>query len=500
MAIPAGDSHQVASGGVIAAGRYYGTPATSLTLTDTVHPRLYQRVGTAKTLMIGGSYTGPATRIQARACPAGTGLTALESTYPFSTVVNNPTGGTFSASLSVPQGDGWVVQVRDGVTHTLGSTGTHTFGVGVFIALIGQSNMENLFENITDYPLGAEGTYSTRSGSIVRLGNINPAYPPGTPASVYYPAGTHYHETNCKFGDGLIYAANRMRESLSCPIGIMDWAESGTWIGLWVPGESFNDQFLTGIAAIGGDFEAAIWLQGETDAQVSTSYATYKASLQSLYTQLKTVTGRSNLDFGVAIVGPATSGWVPTENMMLPIRKAQIDFINENSAAGVWLAGTDIDGDLGGGSSIHINAASLIRQGYRYGEAIVRRLSRATYGIEGPAITSASLSGATVTVSIAQHGGSALLDGVGGAGSALLGFRVFDGGAPCTISNTAISGNTISLTLSAAPSGVVTMDYCMANAPFGGTTAPASVCYDNQTIPGSTVGLPLQPKPLCNVS
>lgn len=495
MPNPANSFYGCQPGSVIVGGKV-STPATSLTVTDTVHPRLYQRVGTAKTLMIGGSYTGPATRIQARACPAGTGLTALESTYPFSTVVNNPTGGTFSASLSVPQGEAWVVQVRDGVNHAIGSTGTHSFDVGAIVALIGQSNMQNMFENITDYPLGATGTYSTRLG-FIRLGNINPAYPPGTPASVYAAAGTHYNEANCKFGDGLIYAANRMRAALGCPIAIMDWAESGTWINLWVPGGSMNDSFLGGISAVGGDFEAALWLQGETDAQNGTSGATYKSSLQSLYNQLKTVTGRSNLDFGVVIVGPATTGWA-TEGFMAPIRKAQLDFVSDNLATGAFVAGTDIDGDLGAGT-VHINQVSLIRQGWRYGEGVSRRLSHASYSIEGPKIASASLSGSVVTVTVTQQGGSALIDGAGGAGSSLQGFRVFDGGSPMTISSTTISGNTIMLTLSATPSGAVTMDYAMANAPFGATTSPAAVCYDNQTIPGSALGLPLQPKPLFTI-
>ena len=105
-----------------------------------------------------------------------------------------------------------------------------------------------------------------------------------------------------------------------------------------------------------------------------------------------------------------------------------------------------------------------------------------------------------MTVNVTQHGGSLLRDGAGGSGSSLLGFRVFDGGSPMTIISTAISGNTVILTLSATPSGVVTMDYAMENAPFGPTTSPASVCYDSQTIPRDSLGLPLQPKYLFTVS
>lgn len=497
MATPVGDSYAVASGGVIAAGRFYGTAATSLTFTDTTYQRLYQRVGTSKSITVAGSSNG--TRIQARACPVGTGLTQDEVLYPFINLTTSHPGGAFSLPLVVPQGDFWVVQIRDGINHALGQTGTHEFGVGAFIALLGQSNMEQMFDDTINYPLGAPGTYSTKNG-FVRIGNINPAYPPGTPASVYNSAGTHYHETGFRSGDGLVYAANRMREGLGCPIGILDFAASGSWISLWTSGGAQNTEFLAGLSAIGGDFEAALWLQGETDAQNGTSEAAYKTSLTSLFNQLKTVTGRSTLDFGVVIVGPATAAWTPTEGRMAAMRKAQIDFVAENAAGGAFIAGTDIDGDLGNGSSIHITPSSRTVQGRRYGECIVRRLTGAAYGIEGPVISSASRSGAVVTVNITQQGGTSLKDGAGGSGSALLGFRVFDGGTPCTISSTLISGNAVVLTLSATPSGVVTMDYAMANAPFGSATVASTVCYDDQTIPGSAVGLPLLPKPLFTVS
>lgn len=507
MATPAGDSHQVASGGVIAAGRYYGTPATSLTLTDTVHPRLYQRVGTAKTLMIGGSYTGPATRIQARACPAGTGLTALESTYPFSTVVNNPTGGAFSASLSVPQGDGWVVQIRDAIDHAVGSTGTHVFGVGSFIALIGQSNMENMFSSINGWPLGGPSALGqSASAALQRIGAINDAFPPSSLSSTYG-SWTDGGSADVRLhGNGVVIMSNDLVSSLGCPVGLLLWAASGSSITNWVAGQAYMTNLLGGIDAVGGDCEAAIWLQGENDTASSMSAATYQTNLQNVFDTIKSHVGRASFAFGTVIVGPgmATSGawgsaW-SAEGTLGPIRKGQIDFVAANTANGAFLAGTDIDGNLASASAIHIDQTSLFTQGRRYTEAIKRAFAGAAHNIEGPKISSASRSGAVVTVNVTQQGGTALLDGSGSSGGSLQGFRVFDGGTPMTISSTAISSNTIVLTLSATPSGTVTMDYAMANAPFGATTSPAAVCYDNQTIPGSALGLPLQPKPLFTVS
>lgn len=503
MATPAGDTHQVASGGVIAAGRFYGTPATSLTLTDTVHPRLYQRVGTAKTLMIGGSYTGPATRIQARACPAGTGLTALESTYPFSTVVNNPTGGTFSASLSVPQGDGLVVQVRDAIDHAVGSTGTHSFGVGAIIALLGQSNMENMFSSVNGWPLGSPSALGKRgTDAIQRLGAIKDTYPPSTLSPVYGSwdsqgsADVNYH------GNGLVIMANDLVSYLGCPVLMMDYAISGTSVTQWQPGQTYLTSLLTALAAVGGDMEAAIWLQGEADSATQMSSATYQTQLTNTLNAIKSATGRATLPFGVVMVGAAVNGssWAPVEGTMGAIRKAQIDFVAANTSSGAYLAGTDIDGNITGAETVHIDQTCLFRQGRRYTEAVKRNLAGATYNIEGPVIASASHSGNVVTVNVTQRGGTVLKDGAGGSGSSLQGFRVYDGGSPATISSTAIIGNTITLTLASSPAGTVTMDYAMMNLPFGKDRVLSSVCYDNQTIPGDTLGLPLQPKPLFTVS
>lgn len=495
MPNPANSFYGCQPGSVIVGGKV-STPATSLTVTDTVHPRLYQRVGTAKTLMIGGSYTGPATRIQARACPAGTGLTALESTYPFSTVVTNPTGGTFSASLSVPQGDGLVVQVRDAIDHAVGSTGTHQLGAGSYIGLWGQSNMEQMFDSPSSgTPTGGPSALGqTAVSALQRIGVINDAFPPSTLSPVYgtytsygAPGDMHMH------GLPPVYMANDLVAALGCPVALLLRAVSGSSINDWQAGQAYMNAALAGLTAVGGDCEAVIWLLGETDASTGMSAATHQAKLQNVFDTIRAATGRSVFPFGVVIVGPATDAWALAPERMGPIRKAQLDFIAANAANGAFNCGTDIDGDITG-STVHLTSASYLRQSYRYTEAIKRKFSGAAYGIEGPAITSASRSGNVITVNVQQHGGTALV------GTGQQAFRVFDDGTPVAIDSSSVVGNTITLTLASTPSGVVTADYAMANAPFGPTTTPDEVCYDNQTIPGDTLGLPLQPKPLFTVT
>lgn len=491
-----GEFYSCASGEVIAGGMFTGVAGTGITITDTVYQRIYQRIGTSKAISVSGTYAGSPSRILGRAVPAGSSLSASAVTYPWQTIIDNPTGGSYSGSVTVPQGDGWVIQVRDGVNTLLGATGTHAFGVGAFIAMLGQSNMEYLFSvpwqgSPTGHP-SALG--QTAISSLQRIGTIKDSVQPSTLASTY---GTY--DSYGAVGDpsmhglGIVYMANALVAGLGCPVGMLLRAVSGSSSSQWLSGQSCMNDFLVGLDAVGGDCEAVIWLQGETDAQNGVSYATYLSNLQNIFNTINTHTGRSVLPFGVVIVGPATSGWAASENLMQSIRKAQIDFVVANAASGAFIAGTDIDGDLAGGT-VHINETSQLTQGARYTEAIKRRFSGATYGIEGPVISSATRSGTVITVNVTQYGGTALV------GTGQQAFRVFDGGSPVTINSAAVVGNSITLTLNSTPSGTVTLDYAMANAPFGATTTSDEVCYDNQIIPGSSVGLPLQPKYLINVS
>ena len=505
----ANDSYNTSSKGVIAAGRAI-TAATSVTVTDTVYQRIYQRVGTSKTVTVSGTYSGPAQLIQARSCPVGTATNALEATYPWSNLDNGPTGGTFSGSLSVPQGDNWVVQARCGKNPAVASSGTHAFGVGIFVAMLGQSNMENMFSSIYGWPLGSPSALvkSATTGGIIRLGAIKDTYPPSSLSATYGSWDSPGSASARDHGNGLVIMANDLVAAFGCPVLMLTYAASGTSSSQWQPGQTYMATFLAGLDAVGGDCEAVIWLQGGNDAASSVSAATYQGNLQNIFNTIKSHTGRgsSNFHFGVVVVGPGltTSGawgaaW-SAEGTLGPIRKGQLDFVAANTANGAFLAGTDIDGNLAGASPIHIDQASLFRQGRRYTEAIKRRLTGAGNNIEGPRVTGATRSGNVVTVSIAQAGGTALQDGAGGSGGSLQGFRVFDAGTPVSIIATAIAGNTVQLTLASTPTGAVTLDYAMANAPFGSTTSTAAVLYDNQTIPGDSLGLPLQPCPLITVT
>lgn len=362
------------------------------------------------------------------------------------------------------------------------------------VAMLGQSNMVNLSQAVVNYPL-ADQQARRWTGAWTYCGNVDltNTYPPGTPSSTYGGTRTNVSPN----GDGLVYFVNRLRSTIGAPVKTFEYAASGSNISQWQPVTgSLYEAFKAAQIASGAYCNAAIYLQGESNA--GTSSASYQASLLAILNGLRAETTKSPFKFGVVCLGPGTTAW-STEGTLGVIRSAQLDFIAAQSENGAYFAASAHDANLAG-NSIHFDAPSQARMGKRYAKGLLHQFGYLPYGAEGPKITSATLSDAAVTVHITQNGGTALADGAGGSGSALLGFRVYDGGSLCTINATAISGNTVVLTLSATPAGSVTMDYAMANAPYGSTTAPASVVYDNDLVPGDTLGLPLQPHALMAVS
>lgn len=364
------------------------------------------------------------------------------------------------------------------------------------VALLGQSNMVNLSQSTLNYPLADQQARRWTGSAWGYCGNVDltNTYPPDTLSSTY---GATYTSV-APHGDGLVYFVNRLRSSMATPVRTFEYASSGSNISQWQPVTGgLYEAFKAASISAGTYCNAAIYYQGEDNANTGTSSASYQSSLLSILNGLKADTIKPNFKMGVVCLGPGTT--YATEGNMGIIRSAHLDFVAAHASDGAYLAACAHDMNLAG-SNIHIDAASQARMGKRYAKGLLNQFGYLPYGAEGPKISSATRSGAVVTVNISQNGGTALADGAGGSGSALLGFRVYDAGSLCTISSTAISGNTVVLTLSATPAGSVTMDYAMANAPYGSTTAPASVVYDNDLVPGDTLGLPLQPHALMVVS
>lgn len=461
---------------------------TGVTLTDVEQQKVFQRVGTSAQVPVTGTCSGNPSIIQARAISIDTGLPVTSWTN----VATNPVGGTFSGSLTVPQGGWYTMQVRDGIDHALQSNGSNKFGVGIVIGLIGQSNMNNFPQGVLNYPNGYHKVVEYEASTWRRIGNINDSYPPNTPFSTY---GTF---TNVgQRGDGYVYLGNLIAAATGVPVAFIERGVGGSDVASWMSGQVNWNAFASAVTDAGGGMEMALWLQGESDANLM-STATMKLRLADLHSQLKTLTGRGNTDFhfGVISIGPGSFNG-SSEGEFGNMRAAHVEFAT--STAGAFYVGAAHDTATTDG--VHINGEGFSRLGRRWAKAAIARLSGGSAHC-GPSISSTSRSGATITVTCSHTGGSALMDGAGGNGSSLTGFEVFDNGTPVTISSTVISGNTVILTLASTPAGTVTMSYAMQNAPHGTATSfvPAQALYDNDLYLNSSVGLPLAPHGLMTVT
>lgn len=367
-------------------------------------------------------------------------------------------------------------------------------------ALLGQSNMENPFGVRLQYPLGAANARAYKANALRRIGNINDSLPPGST----YPGGySSYTDADPLVqGDALVYFANDLAAAAAQQIVLFPHAVGGSTIASWLTGAANWAAYAADVVASGVLPRWAVWLQGESNATAdAAANATYAGNLAAVQAQLVSQSGRTAAAYGFGLVplGPAVPGpnsnvaWTPEGNMG-PLRAMHV--AHAATATGAYLINAGLDASLNGTDPIHWNLASYVRAARRYAEWVRRWAAGDGGALAGPRITGASRSGAQITLTIAHAGGAALLDGAGGAGAALAGFRVFDSGAPVAINSTAIlSPTSLRLTLAAAPSGAVTMDFGMANLPFGATApAASSILYDNTTVSNDTVGIPLQPK------
>jgi hypothetical protein len=391
------------------------------------------------------------------------------------------------------------LRVRNGMAAVVGMPTAVATAVEIAIGLIGQSNMWRLWAAEVNYvlsdPLGQEWDGS----SFGYVGCCDPtrANAPGTG----YTAVTPNWSSNAgpvqqkhPSGDGMAQFVNQFTKALPIPMYNFLSAVPSTTIETWMSGANGNhwDPYAAAVQASGKVVRFSGWLNGEENSAQGTSKSSYKTSLRALHDQALSLAGltRATADqmyFGIALLGPGTT-YAPEGNMGV-IRQAQLEYIAENTGAYLMSIATDMDL---GGDGIHFQPAGQIRMGARYAALAVAWLKGQASKWIGPRIPTNGLTvnGTTATVSTTGATG-ALKDGAGGNGSALQGFRFYDaGGALLTINSCMISGTQIVFQLSGI---AVNMDYAMANAPFGGSTALASVVYDSATIPGDTTGWPLIP-------
>jgi hypothetical protein len=465
-------------------------PTVMVTLTEPIEQRVYQRVGTAKTIDFAGTYTGTVSAIEARIVTADLSLTPVTA---WETLDATPSDGTFAGTLSVPQGGWYKVQWRASGEGTA-STTVNKFGVGLVLAVLGQSNAAGMQSSSSggNYPSGDPRVVRYIGGAYLRSGTIADSFPPNTSYSVHKSSSFVAPDQR---GDGQSHLVNLISAGLNLPVCVINRAVSASYIASWMAGQVNWTAFANDLAAAGGDCEATFWLQGENDAG-GMSTSVMKLRLADLHGQLKAVTGRNDSQFHFGPVSLGVGAYNgSTEGEFGNMRAAHVEY--GNTALGAFFGTSAHDQRTGDG--VHMQALSYAHIGKRWAKSLLARFGIGNSGA-GPRITGATRSGLNVTLVITHAGGTALTDGAGGtSGAALTGFEFKDVGASGAIIayTTAISGNAIICTLASAPTGALTVSYAMMNNPHSvdSTTAPvlASIPCDNALYLNSTVGCPLQP-------
>ncbi len=429
------------------------------TVTVTIStPTAYQvfqrtRGSTTGTMTITGTYTGSPDNIQAQIVKHGTSTVVVSWT----TIVASPSAGSYSGNLtSVPQttdGSWYDVQVRlrdSGGTAIATTNGTNKTGIGINIALAGQSNA---LGEANDTPTTANDLVAFYSGSAW--------------SHLVDPIGAAGNSVGPDLGNALVTAYN-------IPIAIRLTAQGGTNLySNWArnsgnPSDptTLYGQLLTSATTLSG-VEAIVWMQGETDAGDHRSEAQYSTDLTNFITNL-----RSDMTYTVPFIfnqlGNALGGSSATDAEWHGIQNAQITRDNGSNILNI----TAHDATLITNDVHFQTSGGFTKLGPRFSQALQFYLGTQTY-YRGPSIASAIYTDGTkaaVDVTITHRAGTTFTPT-----SAITGFVVLDSGTPATISTAVRQSSTVvRLTLSGAVSGTGTLRYL-----YGKTPTVTSLVLDN---------------------
>jgi len=466
-----------------------GSGAVSITVDDFSDYQVVQRIplGASQLVSVHGSLTDSGawtSAIEARVVDFATGTTEI---VPWTSLAA-PTG-TFTGELEVPEGGWYRIAVRavDEAHTSLGEdVGTHRWGVGINVLLIGQSNMVGN-GNVHTYTQ-VTSDLSALYGNDNRWKHLADPYDGGGSASEV--------DYDSWIGASLVPSlANALATSFAgVPIGFVTSARGssplhGTEDISWVKRSSGNHadtQNLYGNslanARAAGGVEVVVMHQGETDATNETSKAEYEADLQTLLAHYREDL-YDTLPLFICQIGRSTTSLADknrSDANLQPIRSAQHD---SDDGANVLLAAVAIDLPLDPSAADHYTKAGHDLLGPRIANAIGYYFGKSEY-YRGPTLTSATYAGSAhdvIEVEVEHRGGTDI-----SPASGINGFQVLDDGSPVSIdATTRKNATTISIALDAPISGVGSVRYLYGK--LAVDTLSGAV-HDN-----STLSLPLEP-------
>jgi hypothetical protein len=462
-------------GQAVAAAKRKSTP--TIALTEIPDRRVFQRGTNSATVPLAGTWVSGTQAIQARVINADT----LTEVVTWTTIVNSPTGSTWSGNITVPQGGWYRVEVR-----RFGLTGTtkrsaNRLGVGDIWLFAGQSQQARMSTLVGNPPTAHALTVYRNSNSLWQA--------PG--------------EFSGTGGNGGIRFMNLMQQYTGVPQAMAQTSVEGTAITDWEDTDTAFVNAKNSLSAIGA-IRGILWHQGGTGINdTSLTKASYKSRLAAIRAGFASV-GSFGL-FGVFPLMHRTDA-TNTDAATHQTRQAHYEYIAENAGT-VNLGWTP---DVPMADDVHQTAAGSEVIAYAYAHSLLYTMGVVTEPNIGPRITGVSRNGTVLTLTVLHNGGTSLrtqaggqstspftnefnfeFEGIGSLG--VTGFQVFPRGSPhndgaaIAISAISLGANTITITLSANPGTAVDVYYQYGR--FDNT----SPVFDNSTALGRTYGNALQP-------
>ncbi len=385
------------------------TPPSALaaiTLTDFAEGRIFQRQGNSADIVISGTYSGPLQAIEARVTRSDTQAQIV----PWTVIDPSPANGIYVGQLdNVPQGGWYNLQVRSQSNHRIMANGKHRWGVGMLIACLGQSNMNEWFHTGKDL----------KAHSLLRR---------------FSAKGWSRLDTT---GNAAIAFGNRIVEQLGIPIGLLDFAVNGSGLrkeadwgtGYWTstaPGSIYH-RFINGVYTVGGMLEYVIWIQGEADAAKGTvTQKEYAVSLahfieDQVRNDIANGSQREQLPFLVVMMIKRPGGKDKPHQAIRNAQKQVVDNITD-----CYLAATTLD--LKNHGRQHLTPKAYIVMGQRVAQAVLHIVGKEAYH-RGPRVVGARrIDDTTVEIKIQHNGGNDFMPLTG-----ISGWEIITDGRPVAI-------------------------------------------------------------------
>lgn len=371
-------------------------------------------------------------------------LRSIEASYAGSayqtigtTDANGYLQGTF---VGAPKGNGSLI-VRV-VGQTTGSVTVANVGVGVVIALMGQSNADGRGDDITQ-------TITTRRLALTTWANTT-----ATTKKWAWLLGQKYFD------------------EYACPVALCGFTAGAAWLarasgattGHWHPLNDWSvniSHYATALASLHVCFEqptVILWHQGEEDANDGVSAAQYETALGVLAQAIQDDAEWPTAKLTVMQIGRNN-----------PVADSQTNAVRYGAAA-AWNNNSDIQA---GGCLAHLACGDGATDEVHFWtqaqkQAVADVCWRHLYGAgRGPRYSSMTASGTTITITCT--GGVSPLTISGGEAASPIGWTVTDGGGAKTVTAVAVATLTITLTVSASLTGTVTVTWLSGDDGIGTT-------------------------------